>query len=78
MSDEYEWVLQSHPKSDPKQWMLVKNGLRSAWYLTKGGRKNPGWFVWRGAAIHARMNPNLSLDEAQSAAKMMGVLGVQQ
>lgn len=76
--NEYEWVLLGHPKSSTGRWGLRRNGISQAWYLVKGGRKNPGWVVWRGAEVRTRLNPNLTLDEAQSAAKMLAVLGAQQ
>lgn len=76
MDVEYEWVAQAHPKSTPVQWILMGNGWPTAWHLAKGGRKHPGWFVWRGGLVHTRLNPNLTLDEAQDAAKLLAVMGV--
>lgn len=48
-------------------------GKRVWGYLVQGGRKRPGWFVllYLPGDHVARMNPNLSLEEAQGAAKLI-------
>ncbi len=76
--NEHEWICKAHPNSTPTQWALAKNGAWTGYYIVKGGRKNPGWRVLRGSQPIARMNPNLTVEEAQSAAKMLAVLGAQQ
>lgn len=43
-------------------------------YLVQGGRKLPGWYVMHylpSPVPLARLNPNLSLEEAQAAAKLI-------
>ena len=71
MNDEYTWEFQNHQYSMPAIWTLLKNGAYTGQYLVKGGRKSPGWYVWYGYIQIARLNPNLTLDEAKDAAKLL-------
>lgn len=67
---EYEWW-----PGATNRWALAKANVWTGHYLTKGSRKNPGWRLWRGSTTIARLNPNLTLDEAQSAAILLVSVG---
>ena len=83
--NEPEWTQEKRKQNTPysARWkyrseeQLLGNlrGRMIYGYLHKGGRHNPRWFVTQyptpvGEFI-ARLNPNLTLDEAQQAAKLL-------
>ena len=46
-------------------------------YLCEGGRRTPGWYVYRymRGDIVVRLSPSLTLDEAQQTAKLLLLMG---
>jgi len=46
-------------------------------YLCDGGKRTPGWYVYRymQGDIVARLSPSLTLDEAQQGAKLLLLIG---
>lgn len=83
--NEPEWTQEKRKHNTPysDRWQfrseeqLIGNlrGRIVYGYLHKGGKHSPGWFVTQypnpmGEFI-ARLNPNLTLDEAQQAAKLL-------
>ena len=46
-------------------------------YLCEGGKRTPGWYVYRymRGSIVARLSPSLTLDEAQQGAKLLLLIG---
>ena len=46
-------------------------------WLCEGGRRTPGWHVYRymRGDIVARLSPSLTLDEAQQGAKLLLLMG---
>lgn len=80
---EAEWTQEARIHNSPYsgRWMCrseeqLIGSLRGRiiyGYLHEGGTHEPGWFVtlYSNSAPIARLNPNLTLDEAQHAAKLL-------
>ena len=81
--NEPEWALEPRRHNSPyrENWVLrseekllgTLRGRIVYGFLQQGGTHKPGWFVLQYALSEpiARMNPNLTLDEAQRAAKLL-------
>lgn len=83
-----EWTLRDRPKDSAYAacWELKDaeyrdlSGLKSKvlyGYLLQGAKRAPGWYVTQYvlSVPFARLSPNLSLEEAQNAAKMLLTTG---
>jgi hypothetical protein len=82
----WQETLRQHNSPHRRYWELkdtAEHAFRSLQsrtvygYLCEGGKRTPGWYVYRymRGDIVARLSPSLTLDEAQQGAKLLLLIG---